>query len=76
MPPSLPLYVLVRFDSYRDPCIVEDLFPVVPVSETFRAIVGEERESNTRRQIPLSVAHAMTAQIARIDFAKGRRRIK
>ena len=62
VPPALPLYVLVKFDSYRGPCLINDLFPIVPISESSQQILerGQTRQSNTRKQLPLSVAHAIT----------------
>ena len=58
VPPDLPEYVLVRFDDYKGPCLpsTDGLFPIIPVSDSWK----NSSESYTRRQLPLSLAHAIT----------------
>jgi ATP-dependent DNA helicase PIF1 len=56
VPPALPSYVLVQFSDYKGPCLVDDLFPIVPTTESWNA----KGAAVTRKQLPISLAHAMT----------------
>jgi len=60
VPPALPQYVLVKFDRYEGPCLIRDLFPIVPVKSSWK----QGGVTHTRTQLPLSVAHAMTVHKA------------
>ena len=34
-PPSLPLFILVEFDQYRGPSVVDNLFPFIPMTRSW-----------------------------------------
>jgi ATP-dependent DNA helicase PIF1 len=56
VPPALPLYVLVQFLDYKGPCLIDDLFPIVPITESWM----KSGTNFTRKQLPISLAHAVT----------------
>lgn len=54
--PELPAYILVEFDNFKGPYIIDNCFPILP-------IVRSNTNSNTkfsRKQYPLSVSYATT----------------
>ena len=55
-PPQLPLYVLVEFDNFNGPYVINKSFPVVPIQRSW----SDRGINYSRLQLPLTVAHAIT----------------
>ena len=55
-PPELPLYVLVGFDEYREKCIYNKGFPIIPISKLFM----KRRMKCYRKSLPLVLEHAFS----------------
>jgi len=55
-PPSFPNLILVEFDNYSGPYIIENYFPILPIEVTWR----EQSVDCCRKQFPLSLAYALT----------------
>lgn len=58
-PPDLPVVVIVKFDDYRGPSIINDIHacvPICPATVTSHTLDGVHE----RQQLPLKLAWAMT----------------
>ena len=55
-PPSLPLAVMVRFDSYSGPTLSDGSVPIVPIRRTWL----NSGKTCSRMQLPLKLAWAIT----------------
>lgn len=52
----LPAYVLVEFDRYEGAKIVDNLFPILPITRTWH----HKHFKCSRTMLPLTLAHAVT----------------
>lgn len=59
-PSGLPSYILVNFPDYKGPCILDRLFSIVSVLQTWIM----DTYSYQRTQIPVSLSHAITVHKA------------
>lgn len=55
-PPLLPYAILIEFDKFTGPYYSENLFPLLPITNTWR----DQNVECSRRQFPISLAYAMT----------------
>ncbi|XP_023317653.1 uncharacterized protein LOC111694302 [Trichogramma pretiosum] len=55
-PPNLPRYILVKFESYTGPCVIDDLFPIVPIVRSWDC----KGVTFSRKQFPISLGYAVT----------------
>lgn len=55
-PPLLPLCLLIEFDDYKGPYIIQNLFPIIPLT---RKWIYKGIECS-RTQLPVTVAYAIT----------------
>lgn len=55
-PPSLPFMILIQFDKYPGPYLVNQLFPLQPAVTTWK----EHSVDCQRRQFPINLAYALT----------------
>lgn len=55
-PPDLPVYLLIEFDNYSGPYIINNWFPIIPISKSWM----NKGIKFTRKQFPLILGHAFT----------------
>lgn len=59
--PDIPSYILVKFDKYNGPTLVDGLFPIKPITVTWT----HNYMTYTRKQLPIVLSYAVTIHKSR-----------